>query len=342
MIAVEVVVGNTENMKPSFITMNDLNNILFFARIVEHGSLTSAAESLGVAKSMLSQRLSALEKELGVELIRRTSRRLRVTEIGQRYYAQCGVILREVANASGIVDSIRTLPRGKLRISCPVNFSQGVLAPVLGAFLQAYPDIEIELDVANVHAAMSDAGYDVALHIAPGIKSSQLVTSSFGLDREVLVASPSLLSRTGVPGSPAELASIPSAAGQTPPDSSGRHVWHLVGPDKARQVVRHVPRLLTEDLWAIRESALCGAVIAALAPVVCRDALGDGRLVRLLPQWTLRQQRLYVTYPSKQGLTLAARTLVDFISAHLRKELRHVQDGTFQFSIARPGNGAGR
>jgi DNA-binding transcriptional LysR family regulator len=223
-----------------------------------------------------------------------------------------------------------------------VNFSQGVLAPVLGSFLKAYPDIAIELDVANVHATMTDAGYDVALHIAPGIKSSNLVTSSFGLDRELLVASPSLLARTGVPGSPGELASFPSAAGQHPPESSGRHVWHLIGPDKVRQIVHHVPRLLTEDLWAIRESALSGAVIAALPQVLCRDVLEDGRLVRLLPQWNLPQQRLYVTYPSKQGLTLAARTLVDFVSGHLRRELRHVQAGTFQFSIARRGNGFDR
>jgi DNA-binding transcriptional LysR family regulator len=319
--------------------MNDLNNFLFFARIVEHGSLTSAAESLGVAKSMLSQRLSALEKELGVQLIRRTSRRLQVTEIGKRYYAQCGVILKEVANASGIVDSIRRLPRGKLRISCPVNFSQGVLAPVLGSILVTYPDIEIVLDVTNRPPATSGTDHDVALHIAPAVKSSTLVTTSYGLDREVIVASPALLSRIGTPRLPADLKSMPSAAGQLPAGTGGRYVWHLVGPKKSRQSVHHVPRLVTEDLWVIRASALAGAVMAALPPVLCRDALDDGRLVRVLPEWTLPEQRLYVTFPSKAGLTLAARTLVDFVSRHLRSELRHVQDGVFQFSIAQGRKG---
>jgi DNA-binding transcriptional LysR family regulator len=340
-IPIEVLVEKTKSVKPSFVYMNDLNNILFFARIVEHGSLTAAAESLGVAKSMLSQRLSALEKELGVQLIRRTSRRLQVTEIGKRYYAQCGVILKEVANAAGIADSIRTLPRGKLRISCPVNFSQGMLAPILGSFMVTYPDIEIVLEVTNRAAAMTKAGHDVVLHIGPALKSSTLVTSSFALDREVLVASPALVSRTGMPKLPKDLKSMPLAAGQQPSGPGGRYTWHLVGPNNARQSVHYFPRLLTEDLWVIRDGALAGGVIAALPPVLCRDAIDDGRLIILLPTWTLREQKLYVAYPSKQGLTLAARAFVDFVSRHLRNDLRHVQDGIFQFSIShhRKGNG---
>ena len=333
-VAVGPLAVKIKTVKPSFAYMNDLNNIVYFTEIIERGSLTAAAESLGVAKSMLSQRLAALEKELGVQLIRRTSRRLQLTEIGKRYYAQCGVILKEVANASEIADSIRVLPRGKLRISCPVNFSQGVLAPILGSFLLQYPDIEVVLDVTNRPGAMTDPGHDVVLHIAPEVKSSSLVTSSFSLDREVLVASPALLSKHGMPLSPSDLRLMPSAAGNQQPDPGGRYIWHLVGPNKARQAVNYVPRLLTEDLWVIRDSVLAGGVIAALPPVLCRDAIDDGRLVRMLPQWTLREQRLYVTYPSKSGLTLAARTLIDFVSGHLRNELRHVQDGTFQFGIS--------
>ena len=325
-------------MKPLFFWMNDLNNILFFARIVERGSLTAAAESLGVAKSMLSQHLSALEKELGVQLIRRTSRRLQVTPIGKRYYAQCGVILKEVANAADIVDRVRTSPRGKLRLSCPVNFSQGVLAPILGSFLLTYPDIEIVLDVTNHPAAIASGGLDLALHIAPAVKSSTLVTKSYSLDREVLVASPALMARTRMPRVPADLKAMPSA-GQPPPDAGGRYVWQMVGPNKNRQSVQYYPRLLSEDLWVIRESALAGGVVAAMPPVLCRDALEDGRLVRLLPDWALRQQRLYLTYPSKHGLTLAARTLVDFVSTHLNNGLRQVQDGTFQFSILQGRSG---
>jgi DNA-binding transcriptional LysR family regulator len=156
------------------------------------------------------------------------------------------------------------------------------------------------------------------------------VTSSFAVDREMLVASPVLLSRLGTPRNPADLKSMPSAAGQHPPDHGGRYVWRLSGPNEARQSVQHFPRLLTEDLWVIRESALAACTVAALPPVICQDAIDAGQLVRVLPNWMLGEQKLQVTYPSRRGLTLAARTLIDFISSHLRTQLRGLQEVTIQ------------
>jgi DNA-binding transcriptional LysR family regulator len=316
---------------------NDLNNIRFFTSIVEHGSLTAAAEALGVAKSMLSQRLAAYEKELGVQLITRTSRRLQVTEIGKRYYAQCQVVLGEIARAASIADSMRTLPRGKVRICCPVNFAQGLLAPVLASFMLKFPDVEVVVAITNSATALVDEGYDFALHIGSSVTVSNLVTSAFSVDREMLLASPALLARVGTPRTPAELASMPSAAGQHSPDPGGRYMWHLDGPDHAHQSVQHFPRLVTEDLWVIRDSALAGCAIAALPPVMFRDAVAEGRLVQLLPDWSLREQKLQVIYHSRQGLTVAARALIDFISIHLRTELRSLLDGTLRLELA-PSN----
>jgi DNA-binding transcriptional LysR family regulator len=338
MIAVAVLVEKGENVKPSFFMANDLNNIRYFAAIVEHGSLTAASESLGVAKSMLSQRLSSLEKELGVELIRRSSRRMLVTEIGRSYYAQCRVILGEVARASNITDGVRSLPRGKLRIACPLNFAQIALAPILNSFMLTYPDVTVALEMTNGTAAWKDEGYDFTLHIGSGARLPTLVSSSFKLDREMLVASPALLSRLGTPRTPADLASFPSAAGQYPPERNGRHVWHLSAADSMRQSVPHVPRLVTEDLWVLRESALAACALVALPPVLCRDAIDVGRLVRVLPNWHLREQKLHLLYPSRRGLTLAARTLIEFISRHVRTQLRSLQEGTLQLGTRAYGD----
>jgi DNA-binding transcriptional LysR family regulator len=335
MIASEHLVKKIENVKPSFVVVNDLNNIRFFAKIVEQGSLTAASESLGVAKSMLSQHLKDLEKELGVPLIKRTSRRLQVTEVGKRYYAQCLVILDEVARASGIADQVRNMPRGKLRMSCPLNLAQAFLAPILMAFLRKYPDVEVTMDVTNRTAASTTHAYDFMLHIGPGLKASAQVRASFSLDREILVASPALLMRAGTPQTPAELKSLPSAAGHLQPDPGGRYFWHLSGATGGRQSVQHFPRLLAEDLWVIRECALAGCVLASLPTLVIRNDLEEGRLVRVLPEWKLPEQKLHVIYQSRQGLTLAARTLIDFIVGHVRTELRKLQDGTLEVQ-ARP------
>jgi len=329
-IAGKTLVQKLESVESSFAIVNDLNNIRFFAKIVEQGSLTAASESLGVAKSMLSQHLRNLEKELGVQLIKRTSRRMVVTDIGKRYYAQCLVILDEVARASRIAEKVRAMPRGKLRISCPLNLAQAFLSPVLMSFLRRYPDVDVAMDVSNRSVVSADHEYDFMLHIGPCLKSSTRIRSSFSLDREILVASPTLLMRAGTPRKPDDLGSLPSAAGHVPPDRGGRYCWHLSGPNGARQSVQHFPRLLAEDLWVIRECALAGCVLAGLPPLVIRNDLEEGRLVRVLPQWKLPEQQLHVIYQSRQGLTLAARTLIDFIVDHVRTELRSLQDGTLE------------
>lgn len=316
---------------------NDLNNIRFYAQIVERGSLTAAAESLGVAKSMLSQHLAALERELGVQLIRRTSRRLEITEIGKRYHAQCQVILAEIARAASLADSARAAPRGKLRVACPVNFAQIVMAPVVAAYLAKYPEVDLSLAVTNRANALIDEGFDFALYIGPSVKRSTLVTASFKLDAEVLVASPALLARAGTPRSPGDLGALPSASEHSA-DARGRHLWQLARIDGTRQSVQHFPRLLTDDLWSIREAVLSGSTIAALPPVLCRDALEEGRLQRVLPDWTLKEVKLQLMYRSKKGLTLAARTLIDLLSRHLRAQLRGLQDSTMRLG-ASPSRG---
>jgi DNA-binding transcriptional LysR family regulator len=310
--------------------MNDLNNIRFFAKIVECGSLTAASESLGVAKSMLSQHLAKLEEELGVQLIRRSSRSLQITAIGERYYAQCLVILAEIERAASITESIRLVPRGKLRISCPINFAQIVFAPVLTKFMSSHPEVEVTVDTLNSESAVVDEVYDFSLYIGPKLRSSTLVTSSFNLGREILVASPDLLARWGAPQIPVDLKALPSAAGQLPPEANGRYVWHLSGPEGARESVTHSPRLLTEDLWIIKQSAMEACTIASMPPVMCRTELEDGRLVRVLPQWSLQEHKLHVLYPSKAGLTIAARALIDVLAQHLREQLGALLEGTVE------------
>src|SRR5690606_24170288 len=128
--------------------MFDLNNLYYYAAIVEAGSLSGASRVLGVTKSLLSQHLARLERELGVALIQRTTRTLKVTPLGIEFYRRCQAVLAEVERARTLIDDERDTPRGTLRISCPVLFAQVMLAPLMGRFLREHPQIELIVDAS--------------------------------------------------------------------------------------------------------------------------------------------------------------------------------------------------
>jgi DNA-binding transcriptional LysR family regulator len=309
--------------------MQDLNNIYYFAKIVEHGGLSAASEALGIAKSVLSHHLARLEAELGVCLMQRTTRRLQITEVGARYYERCRAVLSEIDRAACVIDDMREVPRGKLRITSPLNFAQVVLAPVLAAFCAAYPEVEVGLDITNRDVDLISEGYDLALRIVPSIQSSNLVMRSFDLNAHVLVASPALLARVGTPRGPEDLKAMPSVAGALPAERGGRYVWRLTGAGGAQQAIQHHPQLVTEDLCVIKEAALAGCGVVELPPLFCRDALQEGQLIELLPLWSLPLLKLHAVYPSRRGMTLAVRTLIDYLSSHLRPWIDNAVNGTF-------------
>ncbi|HVW71174.1 MAG TPA: LysR substrate-binding domain-containing protein [Steroidobacteraceae bacterium] len=308
--------------------MKDLNDIYYFVKIVEHGGVSAASAALGISKSVLSQHLAKLETELGMCLMYRTTRQLQITDIGQRYYARCCVALAELDRAAEVIEDMREVPRGKVRITSPLNFAQMMLAPVLASFMATYPEVEITLDITNEDIDLIASGYDLALQIVPSIRASSMVSRSFALNEHILVAAASLLERYGTPATPADLKEFPTLAGALPPEQGGRHMWHLTGPDGTCQAIQHSPRLLTQDLWVLREAAFAGCGVAELPPSWCRDGLRDGRLVRILPGWTLPLMKLYAMYPSRRGLTLAVRTFIDYLSSQLAPWIESALNGT--------------
>jgi DNA-binding transcriptional LysR family regulator len=242
-------------------------------------------------------------------------------------------VLAEVARARTVIDEARGTPRGTVRLTSPVNFAQAILAPLLAAFMTEFPDVEVALDITNREVDLIAEGYDVSLRIAPGIRLSTLVVRPFVLERHVLVASPGYLHRYGVPKSPADLRSAISLGGLIGFSRGGRHAWHLTGADGSAHVIPHAPRLLTEDIFVVKEAALAGCGVAELPPLSCRDELEDGRLVALLEDWRLPEMNLYAAFPSRKGLTPAARCFIDYLSLHLRHALDCANDSTMRFGL---------
>lgn len=312
--------------------MNDLNNILYFAKIVEHGSLSAAADALGVAKSVLSQHLVKLEADLGVRLIQRTTRKLQITDVGRRYYERCRAVLVEVERAGSVIDDVREVPRGRVRVTCPLNFAQVFMAPLLAEFMARHAEVEVVLNISNDDVDMIAEGYDLALRIVPCIKSSSLIVRSFTLSRHLLVASREFVRRHGPARAPSDLRGLPSVGGALPVAPGGRHQWRLGAAGKT-QTITYQPRLLSEDLFVLKEAVLSGVGMAELPRSACADELADGRLVHVLPQWQLPEMNLYAVYPSRNGLTLAVRSLIDYLTANLQPFLESVAQGSFRMDV---------
>lgn len=301
--------------------MNDLNDLFYFAKIVEHGSLSAAGSALGVAKSVLSQHLARLEANLGVRLLQRDTRKLQITEVGVRYYQRCRAVLAEVERANSVIDDARGTPRGVVRVTGPVNFAQTILAPLLADFMLEYPEVEIVLDLTNREVDLIAEGYDVALRIAPGIRASSLAVRSFVLRRHQLIASPAYIERYGLPRTPEDLRGAAGLGGLLDLGRGNRHSWHLTAQDGTVSEIAFAPRLVTEDIVVIKHAALSGCGVAELPTVLCRDEIADGRLVVLLPEWVLPEMTLYTVFPSRKGLAPAVRCFIDFLSEHLRDAL---------------------
>jgi DNA-binding transcriptional LysR family regulator len=296
---------------------NDLNDLYYFAKIVEHGSLSAAGAALGVAKSVLSQHLTKLEAELGVRLIQRSTRRLQITEIGQRYYERCRAVVAECENAKRVIEDARGVPRGRVRVSCPINFSQVFVAGAIVGFMADHPDIEVTLDASNRDIDVLADGYDLVLRVGSNIKSSNLIVRSLAVTRHWLLASPALIARCGAPRGPDDLRTLPSVGGIFPVEHGARHLWRLEGPSGQRRTIAYRPRLVSEDLLALKEAVLAGCGVADLPPSIFKNEIADGRLIRLLPKWQLSEVSVYAMYPSRQGLPLAVRMLVDHLMANL-------------------------
>ena len=190
--------------------LHDLNDLRFFAAVVEHHGFSAAGRALDVPKSRLSKRIAQLEERLGVRLLQRTTRRFAVTEIGERFYAHCRAALEEAQAAQDVVDELRAEPRGIVRVSCPVSLAQTIVAHVLPDFLLAYPKVQVRVLATNRRVDVIGEGFDLAIRVRSKLDTdTTLVLRSFGLSRVLLVASPAFLDRHGRPLQPADLEPMP-------------------------------------------------------------------------------------------------------------------------------------
>jgi DNA-binding transcriptional LysR family regulator len=291
--------------------MPDLNDYAFFAEVVSHAGFAAAGRALRMPKSKLSRRIAGLEARLGVRLIERSSRRFRVTEVGQAFYVRCRAMLEEAEQAEALMVQARSEPQGRVRFSCPHGLVE-VLSPGLPAFLGRFPKVRLQLIATDRPIDLIAERIDLALRVRIELATdASLTMRTLGHSRRILVASPSMangISSADIVG----LADLPTLSST---DEAGEIEWTLLGPDGATHVQRHEPRMTCGDFVALRDAAAAGLGVALLPDHVCRNDLASGRLVRIFPDWSGRTGIVHIVFTTRRGLPPAVRAFIDHLAA---------------------------
>jgi len=287
----------------------DLDNILIFVKVAQFQSITRAARSLGMPISTVSRRLSVLESELGVSLLRRTTRRVTLTAQGQNYFSQCQEPLNLLQEAERVLTQAQKRPEGLLRITIPVILSQEPFLDFISAFLKDHPRIRIELFITNLFVDLIAENCDVAIRSGE-LQDSSVVARRLGKTVFYVVAAPAYLKGRVLPAEPADLKLHDCVLFNA---RNNERDWDLVSG--RRKVRVHVSgSVASRDVNSASAFVHRGHGIGLLPSTYCDEAIAKGKLIRLLPKWASSLTPLFAVYPSRKFLPLRLSVFLEALS----------------------------
>lgn len=295
-------------------TTIDLNRIRLFVRVVEAGGFTRAAELCRLPKSSVSRAVAALERELAVRLLQRTTRQMQLTEAGRAYYESGSRALAELDEAAAAVSQLQDAPRGRVRITAPADVGHWLLTPSLVRFAARTPEVHVDVSLTQRLVDLVHEGFDLALRIGK-LGDSRLVARPLGLVRAGIFASPTYLKRRGRPRTVADLADHDCVLFR---GVAGRSIWQLVGPAGAAKIeVRGA--IGADDHQLIREAAAAGQGLALLPLFACSS---EKDLRRVLPEHVTAGEPIQLVYPTARFLPKRVELLRDQLLAELPPRLK--------------------
>jgi DNA-binding transcriptional LysR family regulator len=297
----------------------DLNDLRYFALIVEHGGFSAAERATHITKSKLSRRVALLEERMGVRLIHRSTRRLSLTEAGHAFHAHCAAMLVEANAAQQAVEQLRATPAGTVRMSCPSAFVQFYLARTMADFMHRYPQVRVEIESTDRTVNLIEERIDLALRVREVQREEPgLVVRRIANGRMVMVANPSFIaSRPGI-DEPAQIDPMDTIAGL---HAGSDQVWSLIASDGRSFSLHHRPRLLCSD-YTVQYEAAAGGVGVALLPLrIAWRGLQDGALVRVAKDWGTPEQDIYLVFVSRRGQLPSVRALIDHLVLQIPRAL---------------------
>lgn len=289
--------------------MDRWTEIELFVQVAELGSLTRAAESLGLSNAAASRHLAALEERLAARLVQRNTRRLFLTDVGETFYRRCKPLLGELREAESAVNEAVLKPAGLLRVTASLSFSMIVIAPLLPEFSARYPDLRVEIVASNRYTDLLDSGIDVAIRNREFEDDSAITVRRLAETKRVMAASPQYLQRHGTPRTPDELA------------HHDLLIYNLANQPHTLKFTRNgavtsltVQGLLeANDGQVIRAAALKHLGILMQPLYIIHEDIVGGRLVPVLQEWELSRLVMNIAYPTRRHLPAKVRCFVDFL-----------------------------
>jgi DNA-binding transcriptional LysR family regulator len=288
--------------------MDRLDMMRAFREVARHEAFSPAARQMGMSASALSRHVAGLEDWLGVQLFRRTTRHVRLTDEGQGYLARCVDILESIRDLEQASADAQEGLSGTIRLSSPVYYGRRYIVPLVQEFMRVHPGVQVELMLHDRQVDIVGEGFDLAIRIAD-LKDSSLIARRLEGTSLMYVASPGYLEQKGLPKSPEDLANHECVI-DTVPGNVGR--WPF-DTEKGRILQRVEGRILVNDGEVACSYAVAGYGIAMLPHFFVEDALAAGKLVRVLEHSFQEEVNIYAVYPSSRFLAPSLRSLVDAI-----------------------------
>lgn len=304
-------------MSFAYLARMDVDELRIFVEVMRRRSFSAVAHDRGVAPSSISRAIDALERRLGARLFQRTTRKVTPTEAGAAYFERIEAVVEELARASTVIEDMAASPRGSLRVTASVSFGLQRIAPLLAAFIEAYPELNLEMVFTDAVVDLAAERIDVALRHGP-LADSSLVARKLVSVAYTLCASPSYLARHGSPATPADLARHRCLGFST---SATRSRWRLQRRSDGDEVVVHPRRVMNNGI-ALARCAVDGGGLVLLSDWLVGDELGRGALVRILPEYeatpTEFDAALWLVYPSRAYVPRKVGVFVDYLENALR------------------------
>jgi DNA-binding transcriptional LysR family regulator len=302
----------------------DLNDTLIFAKVVEHGSFTSAARALRLPKTTVSRKVQELESRLGAQLLHRTTRKLGLTEAGNIYFEHSQRIARELDDAESAIGQLQGGPRGWLRVTAPYSFAISRITPLFGEFQRRYPEVRVEMVLTSDRIDLIDKEIDVALRIGP-LQDSNLVARRLAVFRSQVYASPRYIERHGEPVHPADLVHHRTLGMNKFGLNGNGYYWPLSDGATTTDFRIH-PVLVANDPAALHPALLTGEGLMLTADVMVKAFAEHGYIRRVLAGWTGPSVEMNAVFPRGQGKSPKVRAFVDFLIERVKFDADYMEE----------------